>query len=76
MQRVPAGEVTDSAVAEDPVRLAHHRPWIGHVFVARLEGGQENPPIPRDDLDRWDRVFERPDADELADYDASVVITD
>jgi predicted kinase len=38
--------------------------------------GQEDPPIPRDDLHRWDRVFERPDADELADYDASVVITD
>lgn len=42
----------------------------------RIESrGQEDPPIPRGDLDRWDRVFQRPDAEELADYDASVVIT-
>jgi predicted kinase len=38
--------------------------------------GQESPTIPRDDLDRWDRLFQRPDADELADYDASVVVID
>jgi len=38
--------------------------------------GQESPAIPRDDLDRWDQVFQRPDADELADYDTSVVIID
>ena len=43
----------------------------------RIEArGQESPPIPRDDLDRWDRVFQRPDAEELAAYDSSLVITD
>jgi predicted kinase len=38
--------------------------------------GQESPQIPREELDRWDRVFQRPDAEELAAYDSSLVITD
>ncbi len=43
----------------------------------RIEArGHEGPAIPRSDLDHWDRVFERPDEDELADYDATVVIND
>ena len=43
----------------------------------RIEArGQEDPAIPRSDLDHWDRVFQRPDEDELADYDAAVVIND
>ena len=37
---------------------------------------QEDPPIPRSDLDRWDEVFQRPDEEELALYDAAVVIKD
>ncbi len=38
--------------------------------------GQIDPPISRSDLEDWDRVYERPDEDELADYDATMVTSD
>lgn len=37
---------------------------------------QEDPPIPRAELDRWDAVFERPDAAEAGAFDAVSVIDD
>ena len=43
----------------------------------RIEArGQEDPPITRANIEQWDRTIQRPDADELADYDTSVVIID
>jgi predicted kinase len=45
---------------------------LWHRIQAR---GQLDPPIAREDLDKWDRAYERPDADELAGYDAATVTT-
>ena len=46
------------------------------VLWRRIERrGQEDPPISRSDLERWDAIIERPGDDELADYDSSLVIT-
>lgn len=46
---------------------------LGRRIEAR---GQENPPITRRDLERWDALIERPDGDELAGYDVASVLKD
>lgn len=58
------------------VELVFLDPPLDELWRRLQERGQLDPPISRDDLDRWDRVYERPDDGELADYDAATVTTD
>ncbi len=58
------------------VELVFLDPPLDELWRRLQERGQLDPPISRDDLDRWDRVYERPDEAELADYDAATVTTD
>lgn len=58
------------------VELVFLDPPLDELRRRIQERGQIDPPISRADLDRWDRVYERPDEDELADYDAATVTTD
>ena len=57
------------------VELVFLDPPLDELWRRIQSRGQEDPAIPRHDLDRWDKVFQRADADELSGYDASVVIT-
>lgn len=57
------------------VELVFLDPPLDELWRRIQSRGQEEPPIPRSDLDRWDKVFERPGPGELADYDGAVVIT-
>ncbi|HEY5784619.1 MAG TPA: ATP-binding protein [Microlunatus sp.] len=56
------------------VELVFLDPPLDELWRRIETRGQEDPPIPRSDLDRWDRVFERPGEDELAEYDTAAVI--
>ena len=41
------------------------------VMLERIRArGRENPPITLEDIESWVGLFQRPDADELAEYDA------
>lgn len=58
------------------VELVFLDPPTEELWRRLQERGQLDPPISRSDLDGWDRVYERPDEDELVAYDASLVTTD
>lgn len=58
------------------VELVFLDPPLDELWCRIQKRGQLEPPISRDDLDRWDRAYERPDDDELAGYDATTVTTD
>jgi predicted kinase len=58
------------------VELVFLDPPLDELWRRIQERGQIDPPIPRSDLEDWDRVYERPDEDELADYDATMVTSD
>ncbi|GAA3702358.1 AAA family ATPase [Microlunatus aurantiacus] len=58
------------------VELVFLDPPTEELWRRLQERGQLDPPISRSDLDGWDRVYERPDEDELDAYDASLVTTD
>jgi predicted kinase len=57
------------------VELIFLDPPLDELWRRIERRGQEEPAISRSDLDRWDEIIQRPDAEELADYDSSVVIT-
>ena len=56
------------------VELVFLDPPLDELWRRIETRGQEDPAIPRSDLDGWDEVFQRPDEDELAEYDAAVMI--
>jgi predicted kinase len=58
------------------VELVFLDPPLDELWRRIQERGQIDPPISRSDLEDWDRVYERPDEDELADYDATMVTSD
>ena len=58
------------------VELVFLDPPLAELWRRIEARGQEDPAIPRSDLDRWDEAFQRPDGDELAEYDAAVMIKD
>lgn len=57
------------------VELVFLDPPLEELWRRIQARGQLDPPVAREDLDKWDRAYERPDADELAGYDASSVTT-
>lgn len=58
------------------VELVFLDPPVAELWRRIEARGQEDPPITRADLERWDAIMERPDAAEIADYDAAQVRTD
>ena len=58
------------------VELVFLDPPLDELWRRIQQRGQIDPPISRSDLEDWDRVYERPDEDELADYDATTVTSD
>lgn len=56
------------------VELIFLDPPLDELWRRIERRGQEDPPITRSDLDDWDKIIQRPDEDELADYDSSVLI--
>jgi predicted kinase len=60
---------TEARVLGAAVELVLLDPPVDELWRRLQARGQEVPPIPRSDLELWDRVFERPDEEELADYD-------
>lgn len=58
------------------VELVFLDPPLDELWRRIQERGQIDPPISCDDLERWDRAYERPDDDELTGYDAAMVTTD
>ncbi len=58
------------------VELVFLDPPLDELWRRIQQRGQIDPPISRSDLEDWDRVYERPDGDELADYDATTVTSD
>lgn len=54
------------------VELVMLDPPIDELYRRIAARGQESPPITRADLERWNSVIERPDAAELAGYDAVI----
>lgn len=67
---------TQGRVLGARVELVLLDPPRGELWRRLQARSREVPAIPHSDLDRWDRVFQRPDATELAGYDASVVVTE
>lgn len=57
------------------VELIFLDPPVEELWRRIQARGQLDPPVAREDLDKWDRAYERPCADELAGYDASSVTT-
>lgn len=58
------------------VELIFLDPPLDELWRRIQARGQIDPPISRADLDRWDAAYERPESDELADYDAWTVSAD
>jgi predicted kinase len=56
------------------VELIFLDPPLDELWRRIQRRGQEDPPISRADLAEWDKIIQRPDEAELADYDSSVVI--
>ena len=56
------------------VELIFLDPPLDELWRRIQRRGQEDPPISRADLAAWDKIIQRPDEAELADYDSSVVI--
>ena len=56
------------------VELIFLDPPLDELWRRIERRGQEDPPISRSDLHDWDKIIQRPDEDELADYDSSVLI--
>jgi predicted kinase len=67
---------TEARLLGAQVELIFLDPPLEELYRRIQARGQEDPPIPRADLDRWDRIFERPDRSEQDGYDSAVVITD
>lgn len=57
------------------VELVFLDPPLDELWRRVQRRGQVDPPITRSDLDDWDKLIQRPSADELAGYDDSVVIS-
>lgn len=55
----------------------HYLEANGDVLWQRVSArGAENPPIERDDIDRWFQLFEAPSQEEMARYDAIAIVDD
>lgn len=66
---------TQARVIGARVELIFLDPPVEELWRRIERRGQEDPPIARSDLETWDTIIERPDAEELGDYDSSLVIT-
>ena len=60
---------TEARVLGAAVELVLLDPPVDELWRRIQARAQEVPPIPRCDLELWDRLFERPEEDELVDYD-------
>jgi len=58
------------------VELIFLDPPLEELWRRIEQRGQEHPRISKSDLDGWDKIIQRPDDDELADYDSWQVITE
>lgn len=67
---------TEAQLLGARVELVFLDPPIDELWRRIEARGQEDPPISRADLEQWDMIVQRPDADELAGYDATMVISD
>jgi predicted kinase len=56
------------------VELIFLDPPLDELWQRIERRGQEDPRISRTDLAEWDKIIQRPDEAELADYDSSVVV--
>ena len=56
------------------VELIFLDPPLDELWQRIERRGQEDPRISRADLAEWDKIIQRPDETELADYDSSVVV--
>ena len=56
------------------VELIFLDPPLDELWQRIERRGQEDPRISRADLAEWDKIIQRPDEAELADYDSSVVV--
>lgn len=67
---------TEARILGARTELVFLDPPIEELWRRIQDRGQEDPPITREDLESYDRTIQRPDPDELAEYDAVTVITD
>jgi predicted kinase len=56
------------------VELIFLDPPLDELWQRIERRGQEDPRISRTDLAEWDKIIQRPDEAELADYDSSLVV--
>jgi len=67
---------TEARVLGARTELVFLDPPVDELWRRIEARGQEDPPITLADVEQWDRTIQRPDAEELAGYDAVTVITD